>query len=815
MGVSATYPLLPGIPGTPTSKGGEIPLAPFANDEFRVSIRRPPTKDEIFDILKRVTEPSYHEPIINDPRGSVALYRQMACQMQTVADKGFRSQQSAFYLTYPTQGDLPASSLRSATMLVTIQRSKNRDVNLTAEIATIIMFGPHGRTYVNSERVVWAPFDQSDQKTIEFISQNPGYAGNLDHIADANGLITNPDGSAATEIVGLQTQGGTSNVFADIIGNASGLTTMADQGKPDTFSEADVGLYVEILTATNVENVGRLLRVVSFSEPGVEDPAGSGVFPRRILVDDGPIQTQIFVGLSDDGTLSFINETAAARDATADDINLMVTPGLNDGFYFGGTVPFSGIEITLSTPGVGVWEITWQYWNGAAFVDLIGVVDNTVGWTQGGTQTVSWTVPGDWATDTLDSVTAYYARAQVTSFTSSTTAPLGQIVYIDEIDQLTPELDDEFGAATGAVEWVVRDWIALGLVVIQIEAPTGGRDNTLRMLGEERGVFQQNGETDDSFRARAAGLAEVVSPDAINDAINRALAPFGFTGSAIDIATGGTFDTFEGWFWDVDAWDYYQDDVVQFAIADDGGAGTDETTAAQNDTPNDMTLLPAVVVAGDAYWFGQSTPFSSLNIDVSTPGVGDWVIEYRYFNGAVSTLLSDVVDNSDGFKNVGIRNISWTVPGDWATESPFGVGSAYYVEARVLSVTTTTNQPLGRQAKTAFQFPAEDDFKLLLSGRTGDPNDEQFGEAYGWFFVILPCLPSTEDFGFAWDINEPANILDGEILASAWDVMVWDGEATDANAAYASIHNQIDTIRAGGVGFTMILDCNKNVPICP
>ena len=133
----------------------------------------------------------------------------------------------------------------------------------------------------------------------------------------------------------------------------------------------------------------------------------------------------------------------------------------------------------------------------------------------------------------------------------------------------------------------------------------------------------------------------------------------------------------------------------------------------------------------------------------------------------------------------------------------------------MLSVTTTTDQPLGRQAKTAFEFPAEDDFKLFLSGRTGDPNDEQFGEAYGWFFVILPCLPSTKDFGFAWDINAPANLLDGEVLATAWDIMVWDGEPTDANAAYAEIYNNIDRIRAGGVGFTMIRDCNQNVPTCP
>lgn len=808
MGVTATYPLLPGIPGTPTSKGGEIPLAPFATDDFRVTIRRPPTKDEIFDILKRVTEPGYHEPIIDDPRGSVALYRQMACQMQVVAEKGFRSQQSSFYLTYPTQGDVPASSLRSATMLVDIQRTKNRDVNLTAEIATIILFGPQGRRYVNAEQVVWAPFEESDLKSIEFISQNPGYAGNLDHIADANGLITNPDGSAATDIVGLQPQGGTSNVFADIIANAGGLSSMVDQGKPDTFSEADVGLYVEILTATNSANIGRLLQIASFSQ-GTEDPVGSGLFPRRILVDDGPIQTQIFVALSDDGTLSFTNETAAARNATADDMTLMQTPGLSDGYYFGSTEQFSGIEITISTPGVGVWDITWEYWDGVAYTALGGVIDNTVGWTAEGTLTVSWTIPGGWVTDTLDSITAYHVRAQVTSFTSSTTSPLGQIVYTSQANPLIPELDDEFGAATGAVEWIVRDWIDLGLLITQIEAPTGGQDNTLRMLGEERGVFQQNGESDDSFRLRAARLADVVTPNAIIGTINQALEPFGMTGTAIDLASGGTFGTFDGWFWDVDAWDYYENDVVEIAFANDGGVFTIETTQAQNDTPDDMTLLPAAPAVADAYFFGQSTPFSSLNLDISTPGVGDWVIEWRYFNGA-SVLLSDVVDNSNGFKNDGVRNISWTVPGDWAS----GFGGAYFVEARVVSVTTTTVQPLGRQAKTAFAFPAEDDYKLFLSGRTGDPLDEQFGEAYGWFFVILPCLASTEDFGFAWDINEPANTFDDEILATAWDIMVWDGEPTDANATYAEIYNNIDRIRAGGVGFTMIRDCDL-APICP
>ena len=805
MAVTATYPLQPGIPGTPTSKGGEIPLAPFATDDFRVSIRRAPTKDEIFDILKRVTEPSYHTPIIEDPRGAIALYRAAACMHQVVADKGFRSQQSTFYLPYPTQGEPPASSLVSATMDVQLQRTKNRDVNLTAEIGTIILFGPGGRTYVNAERVVWSPFDSDDLKTVEFICQQPGFVGNLDFLADDNGLITNPDGTPATDIVGFQRQGGTTNVFADIIGNASGLSSMRDQGRPDTFSEADVGLYVEILAAANADNVGRLVRVVDYSEPGVENPANSGLFPTQILVDDGPVQTQIFAAISDDGSLTFVNETAAARSSTPDDMNLIRTPGVNDTYYFGGTRPFGSLDLTLSTPGVGTWEIEWQYSQGGGWEPLNGIVDDTVGFTNSGTNNVRWSVPADWTTDTVDGVLAYYVRALVTSFTSSTTQPLGQIAYLYEINQLTPEQSDEQAATPmGYVQWAIRDWTDLGVEIVQINAPTGGRDNTLRLLGEERGVYQQDNESDDQFRQRAARLAEAVSPNAIQNTVDRALEPFGLTGLAIDTAIGGTFETFSGFFWDEDFWDYYNNPFVGAAISDDGGVGTDQTAEAASETANDMTLLPATVAVADAYFFGNGEVFDEVQVDITTPGIGDWVIEWRYFNGISYVALSNVDDGTDAFKNPGVRSVTFDVPGDWATESPFGIGPLYYVHARVTSVTTTTQQPLGRQARIAFQYPT-DKYKLPLS----------ISETLGWFFVILPCLPDDSDFGFAWDINEPANLLDGQILASAWDIGVYDGEPTAANAAYAEIYNQIDRIRAGGVGFTIIRDCDLNVPACP
>lgn len=805
MGVSAQYPLLPGVPPPTTKKGGEIPEPPFATDAFRVSIRRPLSKAEILDLLSRVTESSYHTPIIDDPRGSIAAYRQMACQFAVVADKGFRSQESSFYLPYPTQGDLPASSLEAATMLVTMNRSKDRWRYITVEIAAMTLFGPHGRRYVNAERIEWLPYDPVEEKTIEFISQDPGFVGNLEHLADANGLITNPDGTVATDIVGLLPLVAATNTLATILAIPNALSQIEDSGAPDVFSEDFIGFYVEILTSAIDANIGRILRIT-----GYEVAASST--SKRVIVDDGPLVTQILVAQALE-VAAFTNETSAARSNTADDITLLpAAPAVGDAYYFGAGVSFGGVDLTVSTPGVGTWAITWKYWNGSAYVPLTGVVDATVNFTATGTHRVAWIVPGDWAATAEAGITAFYAKAELTAFTSLSAQPLGQIAYTLDVNSLTADVANP---GTGAVEWAIRDWIDLGVTLTQIVAPAGGRDDTLRMLGEERGVYQQNNETADTFRNRAARLVEVVSPDAINAVANQAMAPFGFKARAIDVSDG-----FDGWFWDVDAWDYYQSDVVSHAIADDGGVGTDETSEAQNETTNDMTLLPATVAALDSYRFGQTTPFSGLDLDITTPGVGDWVIEWRYFNGSISVVLSDVVDNTDNFKNVGIRRVTWTVPGDWATESPFGIGPAFYVEARVTSVTTTTTQPFGRQVKTRFKFPSENDYKLLLSGpigaTIGDPNSGAgAGESTGWFFVILPCLPSTLDFGFAWDINEPNNLLDGQQLASAWDVMVWDGEPTDANAAYANLFNQIDAIRLGGIGFTLIRDCNQNTPICP
>jgi hypothetical protein len=121
------------------------------------------------------------------------------------------------------------------------------------------------------------------------------------------------------------------------------------------------------------------------------------------------------------------------------------------------------------------------------------------------------------------------------------------------------------------------------------------------------------------------------------------------------------------------------------AIADDGGAFTDETDEANNATTNDMTLMPASPVVGDAYIFGHHEQFGQLKLDITTLGTGG-TITWEYWNGAW-TALSGVTDGTNSFANSGINIVSWTIPGDWATSTINGQGPFFYMRARFSSGT--------------------------------------------------------------------------------------------------------------------------------
>jgi hypothetical protein len=138
--------------------------------------------------------------------------------------------------------------------------------------------------------------------------------------------------------------------------------------------------------------------------------------------------------------------------------------------------------------------------------------------------------------------------------------------------------------------------------------------------------------------------------------------------------------------------------AVKGAIADDGGVQTVQTTAANNATTNDMTLLPAVPATNDAYYFGSDEPFYRLIVNVGQNGAGVWTILWEYYNGSGWATIPDVNDGTNGFRaGTGNLNVTFSPPSSWAAYTIQNI-SAFWVRARVSAYTSVTTQPLGTQA---------------------------------------------------------------------------------------------------------------------
>lgn len=171
---------------------------------------------------------------------------------------------------------------------------------------------------------------------------------------------------------------------------------------------------------------------------------------------------------TDDGGV-YVNETAPFNESTADDVEcLPATPADDDAFLVGhSTDTFSKVVFNLTTDGVGTWDITWQYWDGTAWTNLSGVSDGSSGFVAGSTgwKTLTFTLPGDWATTEIDYVTGYWIRGVVDNYSSVTTPPqIGQgYVVVDEADAgWTDDLTDLTDAGTSDVGLTHPDFPQVG-----------------------------------------------------------------------------------------------------------------------------------------------------------------------------------------------------------------------------------------------------------------------------------------------------------------------------------------------------------------
>ena len=135
-----------------------------------------------------------------------------------------------------------------------------------------------------------------------------------------------------------------------------------------------------------------------------------------------------------------------------------------------------------------------------------------------------------------------------------------------------------------------------------------------------------------------------------------------------------------------------------YAYADDGGSFTDETTEANNTTANNMTLTPATPALEDAYYFGRADEkFSTLQLNIGTPGEGVYTILWEYWSGAAWATCVDIVDGTTGFTAaVGWHDVAHTVQAGWA-KTTVNTVEAYWIRARVSAYTSIVTQPKGTQ----------------------------------------------------------------------------------------------------------------------
>lgn len=138
--------------------------------------------------------------------------------------------------------------------------------------------------------------------------------------------------------------------------------------------------------------------------------------------------------ITDDGGL-YVNETAAANNATADDVEIVgATIAVADAFYAGhATVPFGQVDAEITTQGDYTDLVqTFKYWDGDAWAALSNVVDGTDGWeAAAGVESITFDIPEDWEPNTVDSVEAYWIQIETVSVTATVTqAELGQVWII-------------------------------------------------------------------------------------------------------------------------------------------------------------------------------------------------------------------------------------------------------------------------------------------------------------------------------------------------------------------------------------------------
>lgn len=510
------------------------------------------TNDEVFQAMLNLVTPMERDAMSSPTTKPV--WQAAAGGLAALSERHARRRQAESYIwPHSLQTHPPAGFAVTAKISVTLERTESTDLALYVAARRMVIVGPGERTYVNIDPIEYARRDESSTREVMFECATrtgkaiPGECGNIDFLCndDLNVPKGLPAGWFLSDLLSLEdasrgrSKGGASIVLQ------GGQSTIKDSGIPSTFEAGDANLYAEILFSSDANNIGKLYRIQYFRWPGAEEPAGSNIRPSYAVLDDLNVRERWKSVQQDDGGVFTDYTSAANSEAVGGDVPLLpAAPAVGDAMYFGAAAPINRIGLRLDTEGVGVYTLAWEIWDGIAWVAAVGVQDGTLAFAKPG---LGYVVVENLATQVqvaVNGVSAFWVRARVSAFTSLATQPIGGYGF--------PLCWEGMAAEAESVEWAVRDFKDLGMAITSARHVSLGRDDDLGLIGDGRGIYPSSGETQEAFRTRIFKVPDVISPNALTRVLNRILAPLRLTGHIVD-----TGDAVTGFFFDIDALDYY------------------------------------------------------------------------------------------------------------------------------------------------------------------------------------------------------------------------------------------------------------------
>ncbi len=211
----------------------------------------------------------------------------------------------------------------------------------------------------------------------------------------------------------------------------------------------------------------------------------------------------------DSGTLT--TQSTAANDATTNDMALYPAslPTLNDAYYLGHGSVWSGLRLQVGQAANGATTqpvVTWEYYRSTGvWAALSGVSDGTVSFRVAGLQDLLFTTPTDWATTTVNGISAYWVRARVTTAPAGTwTQGLGTQAWVRSYSTAVAATASDLYIADAGNHVIRRvrtqsnDIVTVaGLVIASVPQPGFNSDNlapTATKLLFPYGVFLAEGD---------------------------------------------------------------------------------------------------------------------------------------------------------------------------------------------------------------------------------------------------------------------------------------------------------------------------------